>query len=380
MSILEPALAQKFIDKTAKHLEYNINIMNDKGIIIASKDATRVGNFHEVAFRMLEGTRDSGVVKEDQLYLGTKPGVNLFIDYKNRHVGVICVTGNPENVHSFANLVKTSMEAMLEYEIQMQNERKMKDKTEQFLYYLLFDEASDEGIAANMAEKLDVDQAMTRVCMVIKWDPALKSHRILDGLLKAQGHSHHDLLTTARNEDIILLKSLGADPGEAIRDYKEKIEGYVESFLSDLPEGCSRENFRFYVGSLQNRFLHYRKSFLHAQELSLQVKEKQGICYFNDHVLNYYRSLANIKAYNEVFNAYEGLLSEEEKKQMVEIVEALRNNNYNIVYSAKELFIHRNTMLFRLNKLKEILNLDPVQKAEDREFFNELAYYFKNKR
>lgn len=90
MSILEPELAQKFIDKIAKHLEYNINIMNDKGIIIASKDASRVGNFHEVAFSMLEGTLETGIVNENQKYLGTKPGVNLFIDYKNKHEGVMC--------------------------------------------------------------------------------------------------------------------------------------------------------------------------------------------------------------------------------------------------------------------------------------------------
>lgn len=154
MSVLEPALAQKFIDKTARHLEYNINIMNDKGIIIASKDESRIGNFHEVAFKMLEGTRDTGVVTEPGKFLGTKPGVNLFIDYKNKHVGVICVTGNPENVHAFANLVKTSMEAMLEYELQMDTERRRKDKTEQFLYYMLFDEDTDLGVAENMARNL----------------------------------------------------------------------------------------------------------------------------------------------------------------------------------------------------------------------------------
>jgi len=121
MSILEPALAQKFIEKTAKNLEYNINIMNDKGIIIASKDESRVGSFHEVASKMLNGTIDTGIVKEGQQFIGTKPGVNLFIDYKNKHVGVICVTGNPDNVKSFAELVKTSMEAMLEYEVLMES-------------------------------------------------------------------------------------------------------------------------------------------------------------------------------------------------------------------------------------------------------------------
>lgn len=79
MSVLEPTLARKFIEKTAGHLDYNINIMNDEGIIIASKDESRIGNFHEVAFSMLEGTRDTGVVRKDDKFLGTKPGVNLFI-------------------------------------------------------------------------------------------------------------------------------------------------------------------------------------------------------------------------------------------------------------------------------------------------------------
>lgn len=43
MSILDPTLAQKFIEKTAKYLDYNINILNDKGIIGASKDSSRLG-------------------------------------------------------------------------------------------------------------------------------------------------------------------------------------------------------------------------------------------------------------------------------------------------------------------------------------------------
>lgn len=95
--------------------------------------------------------------------------------------------------------------------------------------------------------------------------------------------------------------------------------------------------------------------------------------------MNYYRSLATIKAYENVFNVYDTLFSEDDKKQLVETVEALCKHNYNIVYSAKALNIHRNTLLFRLNKLKVLLNIDPVANAKDREFFNELAYYFSQK-
>jgi len=374
---LEPALAQKFIDKTAKHLEYNINIMNDEGIIIASKDISRVGNFHEVAFNMLEGTRDSGIVKEDKLYLGTKPGVNLFIDYKSKHVGVICVSGNPDTVHSFANLVKTSMEAMLEYELQMDVERRRKDKTEQFLFYLLFEENMELGIAERMAENIELSIAQSRVCILIRTEGDASPRQIISALTKAEGYSHHDLIGRARNDDVILFKSLGDDFSLVSKDYIEKIRHYIESFKSKLPESCSMNQFEFFVGSLQNQIKNYRSSYIHVLEMSLHLKGDKGIHFFQDHILNYYRRKITMKAYYDIFNTYDDLFTEEEKKQFVEIVDALRNNNYNVVYSAKELYIHRNTMVFRLNKLKESLNIDPIANAGDREFFNELGYYFK---
>lgn len=377
MSILEPALAQKFIDKTAKHLEYNINIMNDEGIIIASKDISRVGNFHEVAFNMLEGTRDSGIVKEDKLYLGTRPGVNLFIDYKNKHVGVICVSGNPDTVHSFANLVKTSMEAMLEYELQMDVERRRKDKTEQFLFYLLFEENMELGIAERMAGNIELSETQSRVCILIRTDGDASPSQIISALTRAEGYSHHDLVGRARNDDVILFKSLGDDFSLVSKDYIEKIKLYIESFKSKLPESCSMNQFEFFVGSLQNQIKNYRSSYIHVLEMSLYLKGDKGIHFFQDHILSYYRRKVTMKAYYDIFNTYDDLFTEEEKKQFVEIVDALRNNNYNVVYSAKELYIHRNTMVFRLNKLKESLNIDPIANAGDREFFNELGYYFK---
>lgn len=380
MSILEPALAQKFIDKTAKHLEYNINIMNDKGIIIASKDESRIGNFHEVAFKMLEGTRDSGIVKKDQIFLGTKPGVNLFIDYKNKHVGVICVTGDPDNVHAFANLIKTSMEAMLEYELQMDVERRRKDKTEQFIYYLLFEEHMEMNIAEKLASQIDLNESQIRVCIVIHQEESVKPSQIIKALMKAEGYSHNDLIGRARNDDIILFKALGEDFTEVSKNYIENINLYLESFLSHLPGDYRLDQFGFFVGSLQNQMKNYRNSYVHAQEMSLHLRGDRGVYFFQHHVLEYFRNKVTLKAHNDIFNAYDQLLTEEEKKQMVEITEALRNNNYNIVYSAKELYIHRNTMLFRLNKFKEILNINPIANAGEREFFNELGYYFKHKR
>lgn len=382
MTILDPALAQRFIDKTANLFEYNINIMNARGIIIASKDASRIGDFHEVAFRMLNGTLGTGVVDDNQNYLGTKHGVNLFIECKNKREGVIGVSGNPDTVHVFAGLMKTFMEAMLEYEIQMIGERCRRDKTEQFLYNLLFEDTTDISLANAIADELGIIKDILRACIIIKYDYDDNPKKILEALVNAEGYSQQDIITLARNDDIIVFKALNYNTiklGDAIRDFRYIIEEYINSFIEKLPDSCRANKISFWVGSMQTDFKNYRGSFLQAQKLGLHIKENNGVCFLNDHILDYYRRIVTIKVYDNIFNTYDLLFSREEKKQIVETVECLKKNNYNVVNSSKELYIHRNTLLFRLNKLKDVLNIEPISNASDREFLNELAYYFKLK-
>ncbi len=379
MSLLGPELAQKFIDKTAKNLEYNVNIMNDKGIIIASKDSSRIGNFHEVAYALLNGTLQSGVVKEGQKYLGTKPGVNLFIDYKDKHVGVICVSGNPENVNAFAQLVKASMEVMLEYEINVEVEHVRKNKAEQFLYYLLFEANLDMSVANTMADGLEISKDTLRACIIIKTNSECDPKKVVQALVNAEGHSYQDIIIITRNGDIAMLKAINIERTEAIKNYKRIITEYLNDFYEKNFIEDDENKMSITIGTLQDDISKYRSSYLHAQELGLQMKWKKGIYFFNDYILDYIRRISTIKIYDNIYSIYNDQYNEQEKNFIGEAVEVLNRNNYNVVSSSKELFMHRNTLLFRLNKIKETLNIDPISNASHREFLNELAYYFRQK-
>jgi carbohydrate diacid regulator len=200
--------------------------------------------------------------------------------------------------------------------------------------------------------------------------------KIIKALTSAEGHLAQDVIAVARNNDIILLKAIDDKKADAVKSYKYVIEDYIKNAIEKLPVEYETKKIGFFIGSLQMNLNKYRNSHIHAHELALQTKEAAGIHFFNDHILDYYRSLATIKAYDDVFNIYDPMFNADEKKQLVEMVKALYKNNYNVLYSAKELYIHRNTLLFRLNKLKDMLNIDPIAVAEDREFLNELAYYF----
>lgn len=48
--MLENSLAEKLIEQVTKYTSYNVNIMNEQGVIIASRNPERIGKFHEVAW------------------------------------------------------------------------------------------------------------------------------------------------------------------------------------------------------------------------------------------------------------------------------------------------------------------------------------------
>ena len=48
----------------------------------------------------------------------------------------------------------------------------------------------------------------------------------------------------------------------------------------------------------------------------------------------------------------------------------------NLAKTASNIFVHRNTLNFRLNKIKDILNIDPVNSNQSRELLRQLLHYY----
>ena len=78
-----------------------------------------------------------------------------------------------------------------------------------------------------------------------------------------------------------------------------------------------------------------------------------------------------------MFEVFAKQYSESFKKLYIEHIGALNENNYSMQESSKRLYIHKNTLAFRLDKIKSQLGLNPIQNARDRELVNYLLYYLK---
>ncbi|QEN09488.1 hypothetical protein EXM22_16420 [Oceanispirochaeta crateris] len=377
MAILTPEFAQQFIQKTVKNLPYNVNIMNHEGVIIASKDSSRIGDFHEVAHGLLSGQIQNGVVTEEDHFIGTKPGINMFIDHQGKHIGVICVSGDPDNVKNFAGFVKTTMETMLAYDLKMSMTQRSLGDAEKFLHYILFEEEFNVEDAKRLHERYSNVSPQLAVVIIVRYSSRIDRDKIMRSLAFENEANRKGIAIKGRNDDLIILKNLDNRVNEGIRDYKDQIFKFIWDLEEKLSVVLEDHDLQYYVGSLQTRLDMFRTSYHHAQHIAFypHQRQKNRAVFFLDHIQDYIRNSMTMKFYNDIFSVFLTLFQGDEKLVMVETIKALAANNYNIVSTSKDLHVHRNTITFRLNKLKNSLNIDPLLIGSDREFLNELAYY-----
>ncbi len=114
---LDPHFSQTLVDIVAAELNKNVNICDQKGVIIASFSKERISQVHECAAIMLAFGRiyEFSVTDEDELrFRGVRKGFNVPIIFEGRCVGVIGVTGEPEAAAPYARLAARFVQAALE--------------------------------------------------------------------------------------------------------------------------------------------------------------------------------------------------------------------------------------------------------------------------
>ena len=207
MVTLDTKFANKIIEKVKQYTDYNINIMNERGIIVASLTKERIGTFHEIALRIIQGNQDEIVVDKDENYIGTREGVNTAFSYKNRKIGVIGITGEPEQVKPIAMILRMSMETMLEYEIYKEERFHRRNLKDQLLSMIMYSENATEEELCGYADRLQLEEGDIRIPILIRLNQNAEfAERVLCDVRESHYFSKQDITTVTRNNDVIVFK------------------------------------------------------------------------------------------------------------------------------------------------------------------------------
>lgn len=98
-------VAQQIVEAVKDVCSHDINFINSQGIIFASTNTKRIGDFHEIGLQVIK-TGETIEVESGEGFLGTKEGVNIPFIYKGDVSAVIGISGSPEEVRKYAYLAQ----------------------------------------------------------------------------------------------------------------------------------------------------------------------------------------------------------------------------------------------------------------------------------
>lgn len=365
-------LAQRFIESVTQYTEYNINIMDGDGIIIASRDPERIGRYHEVAYQIIQGREDIVDTTNHKAYSTVLPGINMVIDVDGVREGVVGVTGNPEEIRPVALIIKMAIETMVKYERQQEAARLRENRKERFIYALTQIEHSDPDELRQMAGELGYPEEKMRIPILIRvQDP--KPDEVLSFMRKSPLHTRMDFSFVPDPQHLIIFKTLPGSKRSFFSDYKFEVGEYLSPLLQQ-----SRErgiDIAFYIGSFQDTYSRYYYAYRHCKWLERNVESKSQAVFFYDHVGEFLQDRLPFGELQHIFQLFEEHIPREKLSLYMQSLGALIRTNYHFGKAAEELYIHKNTLVYRYNNLKDLMNMDPLESASDRAFLGAFYVY-----
>ncbi len=348
--------AQRIVDEIGSIVRQNINMMDERGYIIASTDASRIGHFHEAAKKIIDENLPELYISPAEATHTVRAGLNLPLTYDGTILGVIGITGEYGQVASFGQIVKKMTEILLRESID-QNELRLKQRViSRFLEdWILGNGLLQPQALAERGLLLGIDITLPRRVLVISVQDLYRRIDTADGqrliedietvIGRQVGSDYGSLILRNASRQILLVRKR---TDEQLVQLAGKLNQVIlDTFQINLAIGLDGEASDLHQAYIQAsqawRSALAAKAIVraHAQvtlemftgEISRQSKVDFIRKIFQDCDLDQIRRWIQIL---EVYFAVEG----------------------SITAAAENLFIHKNTLQFKLKKLKEISGLD----------------------
>lgn len=363
MFLLDVSLAQSIVDRAMQILHTNVNVMDERGLIIASGEAARIGTRHEGALLVLAQGR---AVEIDEAVASrlhdTRPGINLPLRAEGRVVGVVGLSGAPEAIRQHAELVRMAAETMLEQarllQVLARDERLREELVLQLIGAAPARPASDEWVR-EWARRLQVDLAVPRVAVLIDIDaPALAA----DAVLAEQQRLQRQLATLEPGllpapvslRELAVLLPLPPGEGEASR-----LRARVEGLRARLG---AQAGLRLALGGVFAGAEGLARSWQSARATLRAGRRRQPEadvhCYADLTLAVLLAGLAEGWRADELQRPLQRLAAHDRDGQLRRTLEAWFAHDMKTAPSAAALHVHRNTLDYRLRRIGELTGLD----------------------
>lgn len=351
---LNKQLAQAIVKRTMQIIPNSVNVMDENGVIIASGDPNRLGQHHAGAVLAL---RKNQLIEIDEQLLAQwklsevnreiKQGINVPITYLGSNIGVVGVSGLPNQVRHYAELVKMAAELIVEQSAQLEKERWQRRYKEKFILRLVKGELSAEQIKQQAAFfNLNVEQGYA-ACLIKLHDASIER---LESLFSHFAHYHPKIAIAVVNlQHFLFLRPLDA---QAATNHK--------GWQSYLPAEWQQSG-KMAVGMKVSSLLEIAFSFHTAQQMLNYAEQhhlKKQILRFEEYAFpTLLADFVQSWQAKTLLAPIHRLLEKDDKQQLFKTMQQYFFSNCDLAHASEKLFIHPNTLRYRLDKIEQITSL-----------------------
>lgn len=356
---------QKIVNELAQNTEKKINIMDETGRIVASTDPERIGSYHAGARRIIREKLEELLILPDECYEGTKEGINLPIVLDNKIIGVVGISGKKEEVECFGKIIKKMTEILI-----MNSYREEQHKVtirNNCLYSWIFGEQENEddfNAAEGIGEFLgDGIENMRSVAVLdIRYrngnSPDNRNElqkqklwgriiRLIENWFKYQSYVTKNIVISLGSKVIIFLDS---NNYSRTKETLQKIALRVEEEFKVLVYGGIGSDKKGVKASFKEANIACNVA---AKHKSSNIKDynNMDIELLIENIPDYEKQSFISKIFKECSPA--------QITEWVSLLHCYIENNGSINKTANQLYVHKNTLQYRLGKLKEVTGYDP---------------------
>lgn len=380
MGFLEE-VSQRIVEKTSEIIENQISITNSKGYIIGSSDKKRLNTYHPISIEVLEKREMVYYEPEKVAHLeNVLPGVATPIIINNEPIGMLGIVGEPQEVGKYAQLVRSHVELMCHEYIKNEMNALESKTLDNLLRYLLNSETEEDleySIRYGRMLGYQLNTDTTRVCVLIEinvefedetvskkvpdkgaWQ--LLQNNMIDILKYYFVDNKEDLLSLLTLDQFILIKAMQKDEPQ---DLFLKRLAHNSQRLIDYLERKYHYSVKISIGSPQEGAIGIKESY-EASLKALTAGKKTSITpsiylYDNWNIL-----------FELVGNGLNQYVSDRLKEKLSGFIHhvnfpTLANTfmtychcHMNMSETARILYLHRNSLVYRMEKIKELTSLD----------------------
>lgn len=327
-------VAQQIVEAVKDVCSHDINFIDSDGIIFASTNRNRIGDFHEIGLKVMK-TGEILEVNTDDSFLGTQKGVNIPFIYNNEITAVIGISGDPEEVRKYAYLAQKITNLLLrEHELEL-HEHNKKTQMSHVIRSIIFHEHLNPDYLRSFLEKYNISLHTNYRTVTVRLD----SRYNLSNLSMIEHYIYRAFELTGSflytfiypNEYILLLEE------EKFQKNLHIFEKLGEKQSPIIKIGIGN------IEPLSRQYISYESAKIAISSLFLN----ESIAVFDS--LDLEILLGNISTNNKRLFLEKTLAKLSDKEQL--ILKTYFSLNMSLKEAADKLFLHKNTLQYQLDKI-----------------------------